>query len=82
MFVEYYSHDHPMPWILDVDYRAVRTARHKLIHWVQYPDLDELYDLHDDPLEMNNLAGRKDTEKLQSDLRGILLRMIGESISL
>ena len=82
VFVEYYSHDHPMPWILDVDYRAVRTARHKLIHWVQYPDLDELYDLHDDPLEMNNLAGRKDTEKLQSDLRGILLTMIGESISL
>ena len=82
VLVEYYSHDHPMPWILDVDYRAVRTARHKLIHWVQYPDLDELYDLQDDPLEMNNLAGRKETGKLQAELRATLLRMIGESISL
>ena len=82
VFVEYYSHDQPMPWILDVDYRAIRTERHKLIHWVQYPDLDELYDLKADPLEMTNLAGHKETQALQSKLRESLLQLIGSSLSL
>ncbi|MGQ0385253.1 MAG: sulfatase-like hydrolase/transferase [Gammaproteobacteria bacterium] len=82
VLIEYYSHDQPMPWVLDVDYRAVRTERHKLIHWVQYPDLDELYDLQPDPLEMQNLAGRADTRELRAALRAELLRLVGESLSL
>ncbi|MGH8249206.1 MAG: sulfatase family protein [Steroidobacteraceae bacterium] len=82
VLVEYYSHDQPMPWILDVDYRAVRTQRHKLIHWTQYPELDELYDLETDPLEMQNLAGRADASSLKTSLRAELLRLVGESLSL
>jgi arylsulfatase A-like enzyme len=82
VLVEYYSHDQPMPWILDVDYRAIRTRKHKLIHWVQYPEFDELYDLEEDPLEMQNLAGRPDAGTLRKSLRADLLRLVGESLSL
>lgn len=82
VLVEYYSHDQPMPWALDVDYRTIRTERHKLIHWVQYPDLDELYDLEADPLEMQNLAGRYDMSELRESLRAELLVLVGQSLSL
>ena len=40
---------------MDMDYRAVRTNRFKLIHWMQHPDDAELYDLQQDPLETTNL---------------------------
>ncbi len=82
VLVEYYSHDQPMPWLLDVDYRTIRTKRHKLIHWVQYPDLDELYDLDSDPLEMQNLAAQADMQELRASLRSGLLKLVGESLSL
>jgi arylsulfatase A-like enzyme len=82
VLVEYYSHDQPMLWALDVDYRAIRTARHKLIHWVQYPELDELYDLEADPLEMQNLAERAELRELRDSLRAELLVLVGQSLSL
>ena len=82
VLVEYYSHDQPMPWVLDVDYRAIRTARNKLIHWVQYPELDELYDLDVDPLEMQNLAAQADMRELRDTLRAELLVLVGQSLSL
>src|SRR3712207_7085368 len=41
-------------------YKAVRTERHKYIHWVQKSttgaECDELYDLQSDPYELRNLA--------------------------
>ncbi len=82
VLVEYYSHDQPMLWALDVDYRAIRTERHKLIHWVQYPELDELYDLDADPLEMQNLAARAEMGELRESLRAELLVLVGQSLSL
>ncbi len=82
VLVEYYSHDQPMPWALDVDYRTIRTECHKLIHWVQYPELDELYDLAADPLEMQNLAGRDDMRELRVALGAELLSLVGQSLSL
>ncbi|MEX0324568.1 MAG: sulfatase-like hydrolase/transferase [Puniceicoccaceae bacterium] len=35
---------------------AVRTERYKLITYPEIDDIDELFDLHNDPHEMNNLA--------------------------
>ncbi len=36
-------------------YKAVRTERVKLIHWVNREGVDELYDLVADPSELDNL---------------------------
>ena len=38
-----------------MSYKAVRTERAKLIHWVHKEGVDELYDLDADPYEMRNV---------------------------
>jgi len=36
-------------------WKAVRTDKWKYVKWTELPDADELYNLIDDPLEMNNI---------------------------
>ena len=55
VLVEFYTYENPFPWLLDMDYRAIRTDRYKLIHWIRYPAEEELYDLQEDPFELRNL---------------------------
>ena len=52
--IEYYS-DTVFPRIRNMGYKAVRTLRHKYIHYTDLDGMDELYDLKNDPYEMNNL---------------------------
>ena len=52
--VEYWS-ENAMPWLVGMTYKAVRTERAKLIHWVNRDGVDELYDLAADPYELRNL---------------------------
>lgn len=82
VLTEYFSHDLPMPWTLDADYRAVRTERYKLIEWVQHPDLWELYDLREDPYETVNLAGTRRAAALRPGLSRELLKLVGEAVGL
>ena len=42
--IEYYN-ESAWPWIVGMSYKAVRTERAKLIHWVHKEGVDELYDL-------------------------------------
>ncbi|MFN2501525.1 MAG: sulfatase [Pyrinomonadaceae bacterium] len=50
-------------------HRGVRTDRWKLIHFWEQPEEWELYDLKNDPDEMNNLYGRRNMKKITAELR-------------
>ena len=82
VLTEYFSHDLPMPWTLEADYRSVRTHRHKLIDWVQHPDLWEMYDLAADPFETVNLYGTPAAEAVSAALRRELRALVAESVGL
>ncbi|MDH3222107.1 MAG: sulfatase-like hydrolase/transferase, partial [Gemmatimonadota bacterium] len=75
ILVEFYTYESPMPWLMDMDYRMVRTDRYKYIHWTHHPDLDELYDLQDDPFEQRNLAADPGVQELRGELRTELGRL-------
>jgi N-acetylglucosamine-6-sulfatase len=82
VLIENFSDDRPFPWVLDADYKAIRTDRHKLIHWIQHPELDELYDLGEDPREESNLLHDPRSHELAARLRSELGRLVQQSIAL
>lgn len=63
---------------------ALRTDRYKYIHYHGIWDTDELYDLQEDPHEMNNLVNQKEhlptVKKLNKELFGILQETNGMMI--
>ncbi len=69
IFVEFYTYENPFSWLVDMDYRAVRTQQYKYIHWMQHPGENELYDLNADPFEMQNLINDPMMTGVLSDLR-------------
>lgn len=73
-----YYHYYDYPAIHSVRrHDGVRTDRYKLIHFYgkgemkddKDIDCNELYDLQEDPNELNNLYGRPDYEKVTADLQ-------------
>ncbi len=52
--IEYYS-DHVFERIVNMGYKAVRTDRYKYIHYYDLVDMDEFYDIEEDPYELNNI---------------------------
>jgi len=68
-----YTTDTVFPRIRDMGYQAVRTQRHKYIHYLELPGMDELYDLEADPYEMANLIdtaqGRSALPALEAELK-------------
>lgn len=69
VLVEFYTYENPFPWLMDMDYRALRTERYKLIHWIRHPENGELYDLIDDPFETRNLIDDPSMAGVLADLR-------------
>ena len=69
VYIEFYTYENPFPWLLDMDYRAIRTGRYKYIHWMQHPNENELYDLVEDPYEMRNLVDEPHLAGVVEDLR-------------
>ena len=63
----YHFYEYPAEHAVKRHY-GIRTERYKLIHF--YRDIDEweLYDLENDPMEMNNLYGKPGTEQITQDL--------------
>jgi arylsulfatase A-like enzyme len=83
VLIEYWA-ENAMPWLVGMTYKAVRTGRHKYIHWVNRSrngELDELYDLKRDPYELVNVAKRPAyravRERLQRDLRRLTADALG-----
>ncbi len=72
VYVEFYTYENPFPHLMDMDYRAIRTDRYKFVHWVRFPELDELYDLQADPYETNNLIDDPALAPLRDELRAEL----------
>ena len=63
----YHFYEYPAEHMVKRHY-GVRTERYKLIHF--YNDIDswELYDLQEDPKEMNNLYGKEGYEQITEDM--------------
>lgn len=70
----YHFYEYPAEHMVKRHY-GVRTERYKLIHF--YNDIDEweLYDLQEDPHEMNNLFGKPGMEKVQAEMMKELKRL-------
>jgi len=82
VLIEFYTHENPRPWLMDMDYRAVRTDRYKLIHWIQHPKERELYDLQNDPYEMQNLIADPTIRDVVVDLEAELSRLILDAMGI
>ncbi len=79
--VEYWS-ENAMPWLVGMTYKAVRTERAKLIHWVNRDGVDELYDLAADPYELVNLHSDRARARERADLQRELARLVVEALGL
>lgn len=80
--VEFHSHENPMPWTANLDYRVVRMGRYKYIRWTHEPQAAELYDLEADPYEERNLAGDTAMAKVVASAKEELARLVLESLGL
>jgi N-acetylglucosamine-6-sulfatase len=78
ILIEYYS-DRVFPRILTMGYQAVRTERHKYIHYLELPGMDELYDLEADPFEQDNIIDTEAGRRLLPGLQAELARLQQES---
>ncbi len=82
--VEYWA-EQAMPWLVGMTYKAVRTDRYKLIHWVnrgKAGELDELYDLEKDPFELKNLIASRAYAPVRDKLKKELKRLVAEAVGL
>ena len=76
--VEYFT-DTVFPRIRNMGYVAVRTTRHKYIHYRELEGMDELYDLERDPYEEINLVERPDARETLQQMQGELRRLMDET---
>jgi arylsulfatase A-like enzyme len=79
--IEYFN-ESAWPWIVGMSYKAVRTERHKLIHWVHKEGVDELYDLQRDPFEIRNAIGDPAYADAAKSLRKELRRLVADAVGL
>ncbi len=70
----YHFYEYPAEHMVKRHY-GVRTDRYKLIHFYNDIDVWELYDLKEDPKEMNNLFGKSGYEEITKLLKEELVRL-------
>ncbi len=72
--IYYHFYEYPAEHMVKRHY-GVRNDRYKLMHF--YNDIDkwELYDLQNDPMEMNNIYGQPGTEEITAGMMKVLKRL-------
>lgn len=84
VLAEYWA-EQAYPWLIGMTYKAIRTDRYKLIHWVnkgRAGELDELYDLEKDPYELKNLIASRAHAAVRQKLHRELKRLVAEATGL
>ena len=81
VYIEY-SGDEVFEWVDDAGYRAIRTRRHKYIHWIQHPDRDAFHDLETDPYEQTNRIADPGLAPIVAELKAKLRAAVAEAIGL
>ena len=66
--IYYHYYEYPK-WHQVQPHYGIRTDRHKLIHFYYDVDIWELYDLKEDPNELQNLYGQSEYEELTASLK-------------
>jgi arylsulfatase A-like enzyme len=66
--IYYHYYEYPSVHMIPRHY-GIRTERYKLMHFYQFGNEWELYDLQSDPDELQNLYGKKGTGKLAANLK-------------
>ena len=66
--IYYHYYEYPSVHMIPRHY-GIRTERYKLMHFYQFGNEWELYDLKSDPDELQNLYAKKGTGKLADDLK-------------
>jgi len=84
VLAEYWA-EQAYPWLIGMTYKAIRTERYKLIHWVNRGrdgELDELYDLDKDPYELKNLIKSKAHAAVRDKLHRELKVLVADAVGL
>ncbi|MEO8145128.1 MAG: sulfatase-like hydrolase/transferase [Betaproteobacteria bacterium] len=84
VLAEYWA-EQAYPWLIGMTYKAIRTERYKLIHWVnrgKHGELDELYDLDKDPYELKNLISSRAHAAIREKLHRELKILVAEAVGL
>ncbi|TRX58452.1 sulfatase [Fulvivirga sp. M361] len=75
----YYEYFWERPFPQTPTVHAVRTDKYKFIRYYGIWDVNELYDLENDPWEMNNLIRSADHKELAKELRQDLFKWLDET---
>ena len=72
--IYYHYYEYPSVHMIPRHY-GIRTQRYKLMHFYQFGDEWELYDLKKDPDELNNIYGKPEHTKLQKRIKNRLTKL-------
>ncbi|MDX2045341.1 MAG: sulfatase [Chitinophagaceae bacterium] len=78
IMVEYYS-DSVFPRMDKMGYKAVRNERYKYIHYVDLKGVDELYDLQQDPYELENVINKPGMDAVLQEMKNELNKLLKET---
>ena len=72
--IYYHYYEYPSVHMVPRHY-GIRTERYKLMHFYQFGEEWELYDLETDPDELTNIYGRNEYAQLSFDLKNQLTEL-------